>query len=120
MEKRYIEPATHLDDETPWNLVEADFTKLSGECGFLSYSYFDAAGQSISPPTGVFWERSFSASTDEIPAWRVRAIFRRRFGLRPAGRWTTRANRPCGSYSCIAARSFASISPRAETSIGTP
>ena len=59
MEKRYIEPATHPDDETPWNLVEADFTKLSGECGFLSYSYFDGAGHSISPPTGVFWERFF-------------------------------------------------------------
>ena len=75
MEKRYIEPATHLADETPWNLVEADFTKLSGECGFLSYSYFDATGQSISPPKGVFWERFFQRIKRRNPGLETPSYF---------------------------------------------
>jgi len=54
-ERRVVRPAAAADSKS-WSSLEAEFTRPSGDQGFLTASAFDEGGRPLELPTNSFWE----------------------------------------------------------------
>lgn len=50
VEKRRVVTDETAGDDDPWPIVEVEFSRPTGERSLLAYSFFDAAGQTVTPP----------------------------------------------------------------------